>query len=277
MKAHENRAPARRRHTIGLLIAVLGCASIAPWSGEARGDDPPKVRWRNITRERLPQDVAAVALEYTVILAKDGQERTIDPNSHQFEVGDRILVRIEPKDDLYIYIFTEGPTGDRSCLLPESDGKPQFVKKGKVIELPDDGFLRFDEPPGEEKLIVVATAEPSQDLAALAHSVFKKPDAQLTPKEKAEKAKIKQQHTQTMNSTYSQKVAGARLRGVLSQASVDKFNEDLSVKKRGVIEEPPHGDESSTFAMALADKTAGAPELLIDIPLKSVARANAAK
>jgi hypothetical protein len=251
-------------------IGLAGLVTLT-LAGLAQAADQ-EVRWRNITRERLPKDVEAVALEYTVILVKDGQERPIDPVGHQFDIGDRILVRIQPKDDMYIYIFTEGPQGDKSCLLPASEDKPPLVKQGKFIELPDDGFFRFDEPAGEEKLIVVATRQESKDLAALANVVFRKPQELLTDQEKKEQKNRIDQVEKSLQSSNKVKVAGAKRRGILSQDAVDEFNAEVQVKKRGTIEEPPHGKETSTFAMAVADRSAGAPELLIDIPLKSVAR-----
>ena len=254
-----------------LVLSGLGCLALLASGGNARADDTG-VRWRNITRERLPKDVDAVVLEYTVLLVKDGQEKPVDPAGHQFDIGDRILVRIQPKDDMYIYIFTEGPKGDKSCLLPTSDAKPPLVKKDKYIELPDDGFFRFEEPAGEEKLIVVATATESQDLAALANVVFRKPQELLTDQEKREQKNRIDQVEKHLQSSNKVKVAGAKRRGILSQNAVDQFNADLKVKKRGIIEEPPHGEETSTFAMAVAEHGAGRPELLIDIPLRSVAR-----
>ena len=185
------------KSSVCLLLAMTAVAS---------GADP-KVRWRNISRERLPQDVAAVALEYTVVLVKNGQERAVDPNAHMFDVGDRILVRIQPKDDMYIYVFTQGPQGDRDCLLPASDETAPLVKKDQLIELPNDGFFRFDDPPGEEKLIVVATAEPSKDLSALSNVVFRKPIATLTEQEKKERANLLGQNDKRLNSSSNQKVA----------------------------------------------------------------------
>ena len=229
----------------------------------------PKVRWRNIVRTKLPVDVAAVALEYTILLAKDGQERPIDPNTHNFAVGDQFLVRIEAKDDMFIYIFTEGPQGDRSCLQPTDDEQPPSVKKGSKIELPGDGYFEFAAPPGEEKFIVVATTEPSKDLSALANVVFRKPDQLLTPDEQAQKSKLLGEYRQKMESTLKEKVSGAKTRGVLKKDSVDAFARDLKIKHRGTVEEPPHGDETSTFAMAVSTADAGKPELLISISLKS--------
>ena len=233
----------------------------------------PPVRWRNIVRTKLPQDVSAVALEYTILLAKNGQERPVNPNTHSFAIGDEFLVRIEAKDNMYIYIFTEGPEGEKSCLQPTSDERPPSVKKGEKIELPGDGYFQFATPPGEEKFIVVATTEPSKDLSALANVVFRKPNQLLTAEEQEQKTKLLGEYKQKMESTMKEKVAGAKTRGVLKQDSVDAFAKELGSKKRGIIEEPPHGDETSTFAMAVSKVDAGKPELLISISLKSMSTA----
>jgi hypothetical protein len=237
----------------------------------------PTVRWRNIVRTKLPQDVSAVALEYTILVTKDGQERPVDPNTYKFQVGDQFVVRIEAKDDMFIYIFTEGPEGDRSCLQPTDDEQPPAVKKGAKIELPGDGYFEFAPPPGEEKFIVVATTEPSKDLSALANVVFRKPDQLLTADEQEQKTKLLGEYKQKMESTQREKLAGAKTRGVLKKDNVDSFTRELKTKKRGTVEEPPHGNETSTFAMAVATADAGKPELLINISLKSSAPAAAVR
>ena len=233
--------------------------------------EEPQVRWRNIVRKKLPADVAVVALEYTVLLHKDGSERPIDPGEYKFAIGDEFRIRIEPKDDIYIYIFTEGPKGEKACLLPETDEHPTLAKSGKIIELPADGYFQFETPPGEEKLIVVAAAEPSKDLAALANAVFQKQDQLLTPKEKEQKQKIVGQFEKKLQSTEKEKLSGAKTRGVLSKESVDEFSSKLKSKDHGTFEEPPHGAETSTFAMAVSHHGARKPELLINISLKSIA------
>jgi hypothetical protein len=230
-----------------------------------------EVRLRNIVRKKLPDNVSAVALEYTVLLLQDGKEQPVNPNDYKFVVGDRFLVRIQPKDDMYTYIFTEGPTGQRSCLLPTSEEQPPFVKAGKVIELPNGEFFEFTPPPGEEKLIVVALAEPSKDLAALSNVVFHKPDELLTEGEKEQKAKLMKQYEQKMQTSTKAKNDAAKTRGVLKNETLSKFNQELAQTKHGTIEEPPHGDETSSFAMAVSLAGAGKPELLININLKSAA------
>lgn len=274
----ETRQTLRRRTRVGrgVAIGILPLVAILVLSSVAAAADPG-VRWRNITREKLPKDVEAIALEYTVVLVKDGQERAVDPNTHQFSVGDRILVRIQPKDDMYIYVFTQGPMGDRDCLLPTTDEKAPLVKKGKVIELPEDGFFRFNDPPGEEKLIVVATAEPSKDLAALSNVVFRKPLDTLTEQEKKERKNLIAQNDQRMMSSNKLKLEGAARIGIDSEQVVNDFNKDLKAVKRGIIQDPPHGDVESTYAMAAAERSVGKPELFMEIALKSIASPAAGK
>jgi len=263
---HTRLRTATRTATLGLLgLALL--SAILPSVGRAA--EPP-AKWRNIIRTRLQPDVQAVALEYTILLAKDGQERPVDPNTYQFAVGDQFLVRIEAKDDMFIYVFTEGPEGEKSCLQPTDQERPPFVKKGERIELPGDGLFQFATPPGEEKFIVVATAEPSKDLASLANVVFRKPNQLLTAAEQEQKAKLLGEYKQKMESTLKEKVAGAKTRGVLKKESVDAFAKDLQAKKRGVIEEPPSNGETSSFAMAVSTPEGGKPQMLLTISLKSI-------
>lgn len=273
-----NRQTMRRRTAgvgRGVVLGVLSLVAILALSSVATAADPG-VRWRNITREKLPKDVEAIALEYTVVLVKDGQERAVDPNTHQFSVGDRILVRIQPKDDMYIYVFTQGPMGDRDCLLPTTDEKAPLVKKGKVIELPEDGFFRFNDPPGEEKLIVVATAEPSKDLAALSNVVFRKPLDTLTEQEKKERKNLIAQVDKSMNS-FKLKLESAGRISIDSEQDVNDFSKNLKAVKRGIIQDPPHGDVESTYAMAATQRGVGKPELFMEIALKSIASPPAGK
>jgi hypothetical protein len=116
---------------------------------------------------------------------------------------------------------------------------------------------------------VVATTEPSKDLAALANVVFRKPDQLLTPAEQAEKSKLLGEYRQKLESTLKDKVAGAKTRGILKKETVDAFAKDVQIKNRGTVEEAPHGNETSTFAMAVSQEKVGKPELLINISLKS--------
>lgn len=136
----------------------------------------PGTRARNILRKTLPADAKVIGLEFQVIkVDAKGKEELVDPMDHTFEVGESIKVRVIPQDDLFIYIFTEGPPTQkpdevryRACLHPKDGKTSDFSKKDEAIVLPDDGDLfTFAPPSGEEKLVVVACKEPDRDLALL--------------------------------------------------------------------------------------------------------------
>jgi hypothetical protein len=222
----------------------------------------------------LPADLQkVVALEYTILLQRGADEQAVDSSSYQFMLQDRIRVRIQPLTDLYIYIFHEGASGHRTCLLPTDKEKPPLAKRDQVLELPADGSIfEFSAPPGDEKLIVVAAEEPIDDLAALTDVVFKKPDDQLTPQEKALQDKLRARSEKTLKSIRERQAQGLKYRGLFDDealADVSKKVGDAGTK-RAVMEEPPHGKEKSTFSMAASFKGDDHAELFVTIPMKSI-------
>ena len=214
-----------------------------------------------------------VALEYTVLTKTDGKEEAVDAAKHQFHLGDQIRVRIQPVGDTYIYIFHEGASGKRTCLLPTEQEKPPFVKAGQTIELPSDGTFEFTAPPGDEQLLVVATEKPTSDLASLANVVFNKPDSELTPAEKALKKTLKATVQKTLKSIRDRQAETTTYRGLLSEDAMREFTN--GVRQRGVaesvLEEPPVGNQKSTFAMIASVTPGSQPHLFVNIPLKSIA------
>jgi hypothetical protein len=216
-----------------------------------------------------------VALEYSILLlTADGKKTPVaDIKTHQFRLGDRIHVKIQPVGSSFIYILHEGASGHRVCLLPTSEEKPPFVKAGDSLVLPDDGCFEFAEPPGNEQLLVVATEKPVSDLAGLANVVFNKPDDQLTPQEKEIKSSIRAKVQERLKSIRDQQAGTTTYRGLLSDDAMQEFTRD--VQQRGatdtVIEEPAAGKTGSTFAMVASTKSEARPTLFVTIPLRSVA------
>ena len=248
----------------GCLLAVA--TGIFPLVG--MGSEPTAgIRTRNIVRKQLPTNVKSIALEYTIVLLDDnGREIAVDPIDKTFKVGDSFLVKIRPQDDMYVYVFTEGPQGDRACLIPARNEKPFFVTKDTDIKIPDDGgYFTFNPPAGEEKLLVVAVSEPTDDVRILARTVFKEKSGAL--KTEAEKA---------ANAAQGDAAArGLRDRATLnsrgpSKALVDRAKSAPPVARHTNVEPPGDGEQTS-FALAVAGPEAGNPELILDIPLRSQA------
>lgn len=215
---------------------------------------------------------SVVALQYEVLLRdENGKEMPVDPRQKEFQIGDQIRVRIQPLNDMYIYIFHEGASGHKTCLLPTEEEKAPAAKAGEALQLPDDGYFEFGPPTGEEKLIVVATEKPIKDLASLSNVVFKKPDEELTPDEKKIKKKLKATGLKTLQSIRKRQAAGTTYRGLISDEALNKFSQDLkkSGTSQGTLEEPPHDKETSAFVMAASNQKNRRPDLFVSIPLKS--------
>ncbi len=231
--------------------------------------DSGSTRSRNIVRKKLPHDLSSIALEYTVILIdENGREQPVDPAQHTFRVGDSFLVRIKPQDDVYVYVFNEGPTGDRVCLVPAQDEQPRLVREGEELSLPEGDFLEFGEPAGEEKLLVVAVPQPTDDVRLLARNAFAAQAARLTSQaadgaaeaEAARKALVERSGPQTRGP----------IRKMIERLDAPVAGDALvSRKERMSHVEPPGEGESSSFGIAISGADAGPPELVLDIPLRS--------
>ena len=210
-----------------------------------------------------------VAMDYSILVRQDGQEKDVDPQTHQFQIGDQIQVKIQPVTDAYIYIFHQGASGEKTCLLPKEDRSEQapLVKGGTTVKLPEDGYFEFVAPPGSEELIVVATEKPTADLAVLSNVVFKKPDEQLTPAEQDVKKTMISTVNKTLNSIRERQAKTNKFRGLLD---ADAMQESFRGKTRGVLEEPPHGKTGSTFVVSATTETQDSPSLWVNIRLKSI-------
>lgn len=247
---------------------------LAAVSGTSKTTGPKK----NEVPDKLPGDLRKViALEYTVLLRKsnDGDEKAeeepIDPHDHEFKLGDKIRVQVEPLSDLYIYIFHEGASGERTCLLPSDEETPPLAKGERKLRLPSDGgYFEFMPPAGEERLIVVATEE-KVDRSVLASLVFKKPDEKLSTEEQAIQQKLKARAQKTLKSIREQRAQGTKFRGLFTDEVLAEVAGELKDEggTRAVLEEPPHGAQTSTFTMSVSPDKDGAGELFVSIPLKS--------
>jgi hypothetical protein len=246
-------------------VCLLTVPALARAADTATAEKPaaPTVKLRNIVRKQLPQDARAIGLEFKVVaLDKAGTEKWVDPEAHSFQIGDSFLVKIKPQDDVYVYVFTEGPKGDRHCLLPAAEEKPAFVQAGKEISLPDDGgWFEFQPPAGSEKLVVIATKEANEKLNLLAATAFNQAGRKLSSAEEAKKA------------TLDAEVSAVRERG-LNKKKLGSLTEGFDAENgRQTVIDPPQAGESTTLAISRVGSNAGPVELIVDIPLRSKAAA----
>lgn len=236
-------------------------------AGPSGAEAPTETRARNVVRKKLPRNFKSIALEYTVVLVdQSGNERAVDPAEYTFEVGNSFLVRIRPQDDLYVYVFNEGPQGERTCLMPSADEPPHLVKAGKEISLPDDGgYFTFEPPAGEEKLVVVALPEPTDDLRMLASAVFK----QRAPGVRSEAAtEARTAADKAIEELREKSGAGGRTRGPVRKV-VERLDGGIPAGTTVSHVEPPLDGETSSYGIAVMSGDGAGPELVLDIPLRS--------
>jgi hypothetical protein len=286
-EANEMRKTVVRRKVVFSVVACLAAAVALP---AAAADKEGKVRdlFRDyfkkdaqgnqlVSAEELAQATGqsekiehVIALEYEILaLNPDGTQEPVDPDSHEFKIGDRIRVKIQPLHEAYIYIYHEGASGEQLCLLPTKQEKAPAVKANVPVELPGDGYFEFVPPPGDEKLLVVATEEPVAELALLKNVVFGKED--LTPEEQQIKSRLKSKFETTLKSIRDRQDRTNKFRGLMTPEEIAKFSQKVA-KTRGVgstMVEPAHEGESANFAVRIGTKADESPKLLINIPLRS--------
>jgi len=203
-----------------------------------------------------------------VLVDKNGKERPVDPAEHTFEIGDSFLVKIRPEDDLFVYVFNEGPGGQRTCLLPAADEQPRLVKSGSDIMLPDDGgYFTFEPPAGEEKLIVVALPEPTDDVRLLASVAFKSQREKAAGLTSAAAADANKQADAVVEALREKSGAATRTRGPVRKV-IERLDGGIGTQTVSHVE-PPLDGEPSSYGIAIVAEDGSGPELVLDIPLRS--------
>jgi hypothetical protein len=149
-----------------------------------------------------------------------------------------------------------------------------LAKAHKPVALPDDGFLQFSDPAGEETIEVVAAEKPVPDRTVLARVLTKKPGEKDTPEEAAVRASLKATRKKVLTSfAEKQKEISDHMvmwRGITAeQKPMQQLADDIRTRgvKEGTFEEP---SSSGTSAVYMTSQEGGQPRLLVSIPLKSI-------
>ena len=105
--------------------------------------------------------VPNAGLKYRILrLGSAGQAVEVDPDT-VFRTGDRIRLGFEPNIDGFLYVIQQGASGRWSMLFPH----PQIrsgrndVTRFDEVAIPPEGWFRFDDNPGTERLLVYLSRE----------------------------------------------------------------------------------------------------------------------
>jgi hypothetical protein len=125
--------------------------------------------------EHTVATVIPLGLRYAM-LKRDasGNYIEVDPDT-TFRSGDRIRIQVDANTSGYLYVVTQGSSGNWTLLFPSKEvaGGSNHVQKGESRQIPpgDRGQFVFDEQSGAEKLFIVLSRQPEPDLDKLIYAV----------------------------------------------------------------------------------------------------------
>lgn len=114
-----------------------------------------------------------LALRYSILKRNDnGDYLEVDPETI-FRSGDKIRVSVESNDAAYLYIVQQGSSKTWSVLFPNQDteGGSNFVAPNRRYVIPNEARFTFDEQPGSERIFVVLSRMPEENLESLIYSL----------------------------------------------------------------------------------------------------------
>ena len=114
--------------------------------------------------------VATIAIELGVVKEQTGGKISLLNEGDPLRATDNFAVFVKPGSPSYIYIWQTDSSGEVFRVFPNSDFNPQGnpVSAKTEVWLPvakgQRQWFHLDQNPGEEEIIIVASADPLQDL-----------------------------------------------------------------------------------------------------------------
>ena len=119
----------------------------------------PQVKTQPILVTNLSQASENMGIRYRITqLVEPCEQVPVDANS-LFRAGDQIRFSMESNTDGYLYILNQGTSGAWRYIFPHPliNGGENLINKGVEYTIPPRSWLKFDQNPGEEVIIVVVT------------------------------------------------------------------------------------------------------------------------
>lgn len=119
-----------------------------------------------------PEAGTPLGLKYTLLKLSGGQMQDV-PTDAVFHANDRIQFRVETNGPGYLYIISQGSSGEWRPMFPspDVDGGSNRVEGFHTYTMPPKSRFFFDEQPGTEKVFLVLTREKETDLENMIYSL----------------------------------------------------------------------------------------------------------
>jgi hypothetical protein len=108
-----------------------------------------------------------IGLRYSLLLRNSDKSFAETPVSTVFHSGDHLRLSVMANQPGYLYVIQQGSTGNWSPIFPDAGSAKDInkVEQGQVYQVPNgkDAFS-FDQNPGQEKLFIMLSRQPIQDL-----------------------------------------------------------------------------------------------------------------
>lgn len=130
-------------------------------------DEKPRTRPAARAPRKAPTEVADnpwVGVAYWVEWERPGSiaTRIADPARFVFQSGDRIRLHVKTNVEGYLYLVNRGSSGQTTVLFPAAGmpEHPQRVRAREEYTVPERGWIRFDDRPGEENIVFLLSQSP---------------------------------------------------------------------------------------------------------------------
>ena len=105
-----------------------------------------------------------LGISYWVDLIDRNGKEVRTTTSRVFQSGDRIKLNIQSNRNGYLYVIGLGSSGSSRVLFPNAEGVANGIKARVTYAVPFDTNMKFDNTPGEEKLLVLLAKRPIPEI-----------------------------------------------------------------------------------------------------------------
>ncbi len=149
----------KRLYYFGLTLFALG-AQLCAQEVIILGDDAPAAR-----ATRRANSVNYINAQILIADGRSGNLKAAVPDDTFYD-GQRFRLRVTADSDGHLYVLCLNSQGTANVVFPtpNTDALGSQVGRRGPITIPDSGWFQFDSEPGVERLFLLVSANPLDDL-----------------------------------------------------------------------------------------------------------------